>query len=221
MSKLDIAIVDYGVGNIFSLESAFGKLDRTVVLTLDPKEISQARAIVLPGVGAFGSAIQNLEKNDLIDPLKQAAGDGRPILGICLGMQLLMTDSEEGGSFKGLGLIPGHVRKLTEPQSPADGFKIPQIGWNHIFPPNGHDMESAWKETFLAGLDENNHAYFLHSYVVEPESAIDVIAVTHYGMDTFCSVLGRGNLWGCQFHPERSNSVGKRMLENFVTHIPD
>jgi glutamine amidotransferase len=215
--KSQIAIIDYQIGNIFSLQSAFEKAGVDVVLTMDKDIISNAQAIVLPGVGQYLEASRNLQDEGLTELLCQLAKDGRPILGICLGMQLLMTDSEEGEGYPGLNIITGSCRRLTECDEGVPLFKIPQIGWNKLLAPNGVSVEKSWAGTILEGIGDDDHAYFLHSFIVEPEDSNNIAAKTKYGWDDFCSVIQDGNIWGCQFHPERSGAIGQRILDNFVS----
>jgi glutamine amidotransferase len=194
-----IAIVDYGVGNLHSIQRGLELAGAQTKVTHEPAEIAAADAIVLPGVGAFKSAMQELGNN--IDIIRQTTSVGKPLLGICLGMQLLLTWSEEGGHTKGLGLIPGKVVKLPHIQ------KVPHMGWNFLKIEREHP--------FLAGIQSGTHVYFVHSYFVRPEDEATVFATTVHGIE-FPAVVARGLVIGTQFHPEKSGGAGLQMLRNFV-----
>jgi glutamine amidotransferase len=199
-----IAIVDYGIGNLRSVQKAFEAIGADVRLITTPAELAGAEAIVLPGVGAFGDGMDNLRVAGFVEPLRQAAQAGRPLLGICLGLQLLFDESEEMGRHIGLGLLPGRVRRF------AGELKVPQIGWNQIH----------WRRPspLNAGVTDGAYAYFVHSYYVEPANPADVIATTEYGVE-YASIAGRDNIMGLQFHPEKSQDVGLRLLTNFVNWV--
>jgi glutamine amidotransferase len=209
MSAGTIAIVDYGAGNLRSihkaLEHVIAGADRplTVQITADPMVIAGADAVVLPGVGAARATMDRLHATGLVGPLRAAATDGRPFLGICLGLQLLFEQHEEGG-VAGLGVLPGAARRFP------GGLKVPHMGWNVV--------QAATAHPFLAGIDPDPYFYFVHSYYVAPTDPALVIGTTDYG-PRFCSVLARGTLWATQFHPEKSGPAGLRLLDNFVTSI--
>lgn len=209
MSQPRIAVVDYGVGNINSIMRALERCDCAPFLTEDPEAIRSANGIVLPGVGAFASGMEGLERRGLISCVREAASANTPMLGICLGAQLLLTEGHEFGRFPGLNVIPGIVERmaLTEPS-----VKIPQIGWNTIQPPKAED----WHGTILEGCGPGDFVYFVHSYVMRPHDPKHILAETTYGGVTFCSAIRSGNVVGCQFHPEKSGEVGARMLRRFV-----
>ena len=194
-------ILDYGVGNLFSLSSSLAAIGEESEITSDPAVIAEADRIILPGVGAFKDAMEKLRSSGLIAPLKEAAARGIPILGICLGMQLLFDKSFEYGEHEGLGMISGEVRPI-----PAEGLKIPHMGWNALsFGENKHPL--------FAQLKEGDHVYFVHSYAaVKCEQS--VIALTEYGAPVTAAVA-KGNVMGCQFHPEKSGEVGLRILRAF------
>lgn len=196
-----IAIVDYGVGNLRSVQKAFEYLARETVVTSDPVSIATADGIVLPGVGAFGDAMVSLRRQGLLQPLKRFAASGRPFLGICLGMQLLFSVSEEHGQHVGLGIIPGHVRRMR------GDYKIPHVGWNALQVRQAHPL--------LQDLGGGDYAYFVHSYYVEPLDPAVVIATTDYFQEVPAAVA-QGSVMGMQFHPEKSAHVGLRMLERFA-----
>ena len=198
-----IAIVDYGVGNLFSLRSSFAAIGQEVTVTSEPDVLRTADKLVLPGVGAFGDAADKLRQTGLDELLRQEAAKGKPLLGICLGMQLLFEKSLEHGEHAGLGLLRGAVRPISE-RIPAD-LKIPQIGWNAL-----HFVR---KPPLFADVKEGDHVYFVHSYAAE-DCADSLIAVTEYGADLTAAV-GKDNIYGCQFHPEKSGEVGLRILRGF------
>jgi glutamine amidotransferase len=196
-----IAILDYGMGNLRSVQKALERVGATAVVTDDPATLDAARGVVLPGVGAFGDAMTHLQARRLIEPVLRQVSRGKPLLGICLGMQLLFDESEEMGHHQGLGLLPGRVVRF-----PEDDLKVPHIGWNQL------RVASC---ELLAGIADGAYAYFVHSYYVVPAEPADVLATTGYGIK-FASVVGRGTVFGAQFHPEKSQEVGLRLLENFA-----
>lgn len=196
-----ISILDYGVGNLRSLDNAFHFLGIPSKLIHTPEEILGAEKLVLPGVGAFGYALQNMHRLNLVEPLLEEAGLKTPILGVCLGMQLFFTESEEGGRTRGLNLIPGQVKRFTV------SLKVPHMGWNEI--------EVRRENTLLRELPAARHAYFVHSYYCQPEDPETVTATTEYGR-TFASAVQHENLWGVQFHPEKSQELGLKILQNFA-----
>ena len=199
-----IAIVDYGVGNLFSLKSSFAAIGVDAVVTADEATIRSADKIILPGVGAFGDAADKLFASGLADVLISEAADGKPIMGICLGMQLLLEKSYEYGEHRGLGLIPGSVRPIAD-VIPLD-YKIPHIGWNALH-------FAGEKHPLFRYLNEGDHVYFVHSfYATDCDDA--VIATAEYGADLTAAVA-KGNVCGCQFHPEKSGDVGLRILKAF------
>ncbi len=203
-----IAIVNYNVGNIRSVEKAFQRAatgtGQAVVVTSDPDLIRQAAGVVLPGVGAFGACMTNLEHFGLTSVVLEVIERGIPLLGICVGMQMLFEESEEMGCWAGLGVLPGRVRRF-----PAT-LRVPQIGWNQLH----HEGT----DPLLAGIPEGAYAYFVHSYYCDAAHPDDVIAWTEYGI-RYPSVVRRENVWGVQFHPEKSHRVGLRILRNFVLNI--
>jgi glutamine amidotransferase len=200
-----IAIVDYGVGNLRSVQKALERVGATAAVTSDPALLDRAQGVALPGVGAFGDGMEHLRARQLVEPVLRQVERAKPLLGICLGMQLLFDESEEMGQHRGLGLLPGRVVRF-----PDGELKIPHIGWNQLQMGRGHTGMD-----LLAGMRQGAHAYFVHSYYVAPEDPADVLATTEYGVE-FASVVGRGQIWGAQFHPEKSQEVGLRLLQNFA-----
>lgn len=196
-----ITVVDSSVANLRSVMNTLRHLSIDAHLASTPADLDHAERIILPGVGAFGAGMTSLRTRGMIDPIREHAARGTPILGVCLGMQLLFERSEEMGDFEGLGLLPGHVVRF-----PTDGPKVPHVGWNQL----EHDGHSA----LLAGIPTGGYAYFVHSFYVRtaPEAAL---ACTDYGI-SFPAVVGRGNVFGAQFHPEKSQGVGLRLLTNFA-----
>ncbi len=201
-----IVVVDYGMGNLHSVTQALKKIGAEPVVSDDPTLLAQATAIVLPGVGAFGDAMNNLREQGWIEPLKAAANSGKPFLGICLGMQLLGDTSEEHatpeeGDHAGLGIIPGKVVRFTHE------LKIPHMGWNEL----------VWadpQQPLVQGIEEG-HVYFVHSYHFVATEQTDVLATCDYGHPV-TAMIGRGTVYGMQFHPEKSGDLGKQLLERFV-----
>jgi len=197
-----IAIVDYGMGNLRSVEKALEKVGAEVNVTRDPDELRRADRIVLPGVGAFGDAMTNLEKRGLVEAIKEEVAAGKPFLGICLGLDLLFEESDEHGLHRGLGFLPGRVELLPT------RLKIPQIGWNQV--------AIRKQSPLLAGIPDGSSFYFVHSYAVVPRQESDILCVTEYGC-TFVSAVERGNIAAFQFHPEKSSSLGLTILRNFAS----
>ena len=196
-----IAIIDYGLSNLRSVERAFARCGVEAEIITRPEGLMDARGAVIPGVGAFGQAMTNLRAVGFVDAIHEYIAGGRPFGGICLGMQLLFEDSEELGQYHGLGLLKGHVRKF------AGNVKVPHIGWNQVH---------ITRETpLLAGVADESYGYFVHSYYCEPGDGSVVCATTDYGTD-FASVVTRDNIYAFQFHPEKSQQVGLQMLINFA-----
>lgn len=210
-----IAVVDYGLGNLFSVQRAFASLGADVRITADPGDIDSADGVVLPGVGAFGEGIRNLDQRGFTEAIRDAAGRGKPTFGICLGMQLLMDESEELGHWDGLGLVRGRVSKIGNPTDRS--VKVPQIGWNTLEPPRsgGH----RWSPGILDGVEPGAYVYFVHSYGVFVDDASTLVAETEYGTSRFCSVLSQANIVGCQFHPENSAEIGLAVIRNFLAMV--
>ena len=199
-----IAIVDYGVGNLRSVQKALERVGAMAVVSADPATLDAAQGIVLPGVGAFGDGMAQLQTRHLVEPVLRQVAQDKPLLGICLGMQLLFDESEEMGLHQGLGLLPGRVVRF-----PEGDLKVPHIGWNQL-----HLASARPEMEILSGIAPGAHAYFVHSYYVVPAEPADVLATTDYGLE-FAAVVGRDRVWGAQFHPEKSQEVGLQLLANF------
>ncbi|MBP5309235.1 MAG: imidazole glycerol phosphate synthase subunit HisH [Lachnospiraceae bacterium] len=198
-----IAIIDYDAGNIKSVEKALQSLGEEVIITRDESVLLLADKVILPGVGAFGDAMERLNEYGLISVIKKIVENKTPFLGICLGLQLLFDSSEEAPGVKGLGILPGKIVRF-----PSDrGLKIPQIGWNSLTQPN--------KGRLFKGIDDGEFVYFVHSYYLMAEDMSDVVATTEYGVTVHASVE-RDNIFACQFHPEKSSDVGLKILKNFI-----
>jgi imidazole glycerol-phosphate synthase subunit HisH len=195
-----IAIVDYGMGNLRSVQKAFQRVGYDAEITASPQRVLEASHVALPGVGAFGEAMANLQSAGMVDVLRQVAAD-RPFIGICLGQQLLFEESEEMGHHEGLGILPGKVVRFNGP------LKVPHMGWNQI--------NILRHSPLLAGVNDGDFAYFVHSYYVAPVDSSVILTSTDYGV-SFASIVGRDQLFGIQFHPEKSQAVGLRMLANFA-----
>lgn len=204
-----IAVLDYGLGNVGSLLNAFERLGIQAVKTADPELLSNADGLVFPGDGAAGQAMENLKKRKLLYPLKDFIKSGKPFLGICLGMQILLTFSEEGNT-KCLNIIPGQVKKFN------NGLKVPQIGWNNI---RVKGQRSNVKRLF-EGIPDKSYFYFINSYYCEPEDKNIIAGTTGYGGD-FCSVFIEKNICGVQFHPEKSGKSGFQLLLNYFQNTYD
>lgn len=207
-----IAIIDYGMGNLRSVHKAFEAVGHRAVVTRDAQVIADADHVVLPGVGAFGDCMANLLRYDLADPIVRAIKSGKPFLGICLGLQLLFTESNEFGRHEGLNIIPGRVTRLSsvdgsrQQGSAGADVKVPHMGWNQI--------AVVREAPIFGGVPSGAHCYFVHSYVVKPDQAGVVASYTEYG-GAFVSSIWRDNLVACQFHPEKSQGVGLRLIKNF------
>ena len=212
---LQVAIVDYGMGNLFSVKQACAQAGLRADVTSVKRDILAASAVILPGVGAFGTAMESLAKLDLVEPLKDVAASERPFVGICLGMQLLMTESHEFGRHRGLGLIEGEVVPLPPMTNDGCRFKVPQVGWNHV---HAAGDGSSWKSTLLDGLVDDEFMYFVHSFYCKPADPGLVLTTTRYGLE-FCSSLRRRNIFACQFHPERSARQGLQIYRNLSAAV--
>jgi len=217
MNRFDVAIIDYGLGNLFSIKHACEHVGLSVQITKEADEILSAKSVILPGVGAFGDAMDSLHRLDLVSPIKDVAAKGTPLLGICLGQQLLFSESDEFGSHKGLDLIPGRVQYFPIQEIDGRTYKVPQVGWNSINPPASN--LDAWKDTLLEGVTPGTDMYFVHSCHVVPENDEAILTMTTYGEIEFCSGSYSKNITAFQFHPERSGTDGLIVYTNFANLI--
>jgi len=199
---LETVIIDYGMGNLRSVEKTVEAIGGRPIITGSPDAVRKAARLILPGVGAFGDAMENLRQSGLDDAIRDAVNSGIPLLGLCLGLQLIFTQSEEFGHHEGLNLIPGSVRRFNDP-----GLRVPHVGWNQI--------EGSQPNPLLENIPEGAYFYFVHSFFVEPARTENVLRWTNYGR-RFCSIAFRDNVWGAQFHPEKSQNAGKQLLRNFL-----
>jgi len=214
------SIIDFGMGNLFSVRRACEYAGLEARITSGKEEIANSDAVILPGVGAFGDAMDNLCRLDLIGPLKDLIAAGKPFMGICLGMQLLMSESEEFGCHKGLDILKGRVIKFPALGKDGRKIKIPQVGWNSIHKPSDKGVRD-WSGSPLDGLDDGEFMYFVHSFHAVLEEKACVISVTSYEGIEYCSSLVRNNIFACQFHPERSAGKGLGIYGNFARFIND
>ena len=198
-----IAVIDYGMGNLRSVQKGFERLGRQAEITRDISAILAADGVVLPGVGAFSACMENLRRYGLVKPIRKIVRQKKPFLGICLGFQLLFSESEEFGPQKGLDLFPGRVVGFR----PHNGLKVPHMGWNRI--------EKKKQSPFLDGISDGDYVYFVHSFYVAPEETSLVATTTPYG-GSFASSIATDHLFACQFHPEKSQKIGLRILANFA-----
>ena len=202
-----IAMIDYGIGNLRSVEKALAHVGAEVTFAATPEDVRRASRLVLPGVGAFAAGMAALRQRGLVEPIRQAAAAGVPILGICLGMQLLFAEGEERGRHQGLGLLPGKVVRF-----PEDRLKVPHVGWNQIEHDGSHPL--------LQAVPGGSYAYFIHSYYCQPANPDTILAQAEYG-HPFTAIAGRDNIVGIQFHPEKSQATGLQILKNFTTWQPN
>ena len=198
-----IAIIDYDAGNLRSVEKALLALGETPVITRNPEELLCADKVILPGVGSFGDAMEKLRQYGLVDVIRRVAGKGTPFLGICLGLQLLFESSSESPGVEGLGILPGRILKIPD----SFGLKVPHMGWN--------SLEIRPGAALFSGIQNGAYVYFVHSFYLEAEDSSIVTATAQYGVNIHASVE-RGNVFACQFHPEKSGDVGLAILRNFI-----
>lgn len=220
-----VLIIDYGMGNLFNIERAIMHVGGSAEISDSPLKIASAERLILPGVGAFGKAMHELKNRGIIEALYAFIQTGRPFMGICLGMQLLLTESHEFGQYNGLNLISGKVVRLKGVADDGQQLKIPHIGWNKIDIPESVEKRKSesnyhsWDGTILQGLNSGSYFYFVHSFVCYLEDAKYVLAESIYGMDRFCSVVRKDNIYGCQFHPEKSGEEGLHIYRNYLFRI--
>jgi glutamine amidotransferase len=213
MKPTDVIVVDYGCGNILSVKRGLETVGARVVLTDNPQVIKSAKHIVLPGVGAFANGMKALSRLNAGDAINRAAENGANVLGICLGMQMLMDESEEFGKHSGLGLIPGKVVAIPAHKHDGTRHKVPNIGWNELRPTA---RQNSWKKTILDFVEPNTAVYFVHSFMAVPDDDKHIIADYNYGGHDVVAAIGNERIYGCQFHPEKSGQTGLRVLERFV-----
>ncbi|MCC7045277.1 MAG: imidazole glycerol phosphate synthase subunit HisH [Alphaproteobacteria bacterium] len=214
MNAAKVLLVDYGVGNLLSVSRALQACGGAVEQTGDPQRILAAARLVLPGVGAFGSCMDALARQGLVEPLRAYARSARTLLGICVGMQMLFETGEEFGRHEGLGLLPGTVGAISPLTEAGQRRKIPHIGWSALHPPGG---QAAWEGGVLADTTPGQSVYFVHSFAAYPSRPEDVLAVTDYEGCRIAAVVGHERIVGCQFHPEKSGPVGLAMLRRFLS----
>jgi glutamine amidotransferase len=207
-----VAIVDYGMGNLYSVQRACAHVGLDSFLTEDPAEVARAKAVILPGVGGMPEAMRRLTESGLSDAIRESAERGVPLLGVCLGLQLLMSDGSEFVPHLGLGIIQGTVVRFNGESAPGVPLKVPHIGWSPI-----HSAKPrTWNAPLLDGITEGALMYFVHSYYVRPSDTGVIAATARYGSIEFCAAVSQGNIFACQFHPERSGPTGLVVYRNFA-----
>lgn len=209
-----VTVIDYGIGNILNVVRAFEQIGADVSLAKSSSDLKQVERVVLPGVGAFSHGMNQLKDLAIIERIKEISDEGIPLLGICLGMQMLLSYSEEHGKTKGLGVIPGKVIAVPDCGIDNTAHKIPHIGWNELkFSGNRVD----WNSTLLADIDVNSPVYFVHSFMAVPDDYSMRVADCEYDGQPICAVVQKDNVMGCQFHPEKSGEVGLHILRTFIS----
>lgn len=212
MSEKKVVILDYQLGNLFSVKQACKKVGLNAIISSEKSDILEADAVILPGVGAFMEAMSNMRALDIIEPLTDFVAGGKPLFGICLGQQLLFTESEEFGIERGLNFISGSIRKFPMQNKKQERIKVPQIGWNQIRT-SGND----WHNTPLQDVQDGEYMYFVHSYYVVPEHSENISSVTNYeGLNYSSSVIKSPNIFACQFHPEKSGEIGVNIYKRWA-----
>ena len=215
-SKKNVVIIDYGVGNLLSVMRGVEVCGANPILTNCPDKILNADRLILPGVGAFRDGMKGLTDKNLIEPIKDYVKKGRPFLGICLGMQMILDESHEFGIHKGLGLISGQVLSIPRKSANEKNYKIPHIGWNSIRPDN---KSKDWRNTILQNTEKGESVYFVHSFYAVPKNEENTLASCKYAGKDLCAVINNENIYGCQFHPEKSGAVGIGILEFFCNEL--
>ena len=210
---MKVTVIDYGLSNLRSVQNAFAHCGAETLLTSSVADVRAAEALVLPGVGAFRDGMAGLERLGLVEVIRQKAAEGTPLLGICLGMQMLFDESEEFGTYPGPGLIPGQVVKIPDTDAQGNPQKVPHISWDPLLPAGGH---TDFAGTVLAGVTPGQECYFIHSYEAKPAHEADRLADTRYGGRNVCAVAAHGSVVGCQFHPEKSGPVGLSIISQFI-----
>ncbi|MEO1981737.1 MAG: imidazole glycerol phosphate synthase subunit HisH [Fuerstiella sp.] len=209
-----IQIIDYGLGNIFSIRQACERASMTPIVSAAPEEIDRADGIILPGVGAFGNAMDSLRNLNLVGPLCDAVTAGKPLMGICLGMQLLFQESEEFGTHTGLGLLPGTIRRIPDQVDGNRRLRVPNVGWNQAW-----IAEGVPNREIMQGIPDGAYMYFVHSFYAAPADTADLLLTTTYGDLCYCCATQRDHILGVQFHPEKSGPVGLKIYENWARSI--
>jgi glutamine amidotransferase len=210
--KKNVVILDYGIGNVKSIANALIEIGAEPVLSSDEKVIMDAEALILPGVGAFQKGMSNLIEANLVHVIHEFVATGKPFLGICLGMQMLLEESDEFGITKGLGLIPGKVQTLQLEEGSME--KLPHVAWNEIKEPE----MGRWSNSLLKSTEINTDVYFVHSFAAVPSNRDNILAVANYGNADFCAAVKKNNVTGVQFHPEKSGKLGLKMLSQFLNN---
>ncbi len=213
---IKVAIIDYEMGNLFSVEHACRKVGLEPIITSDPNVVEESNAVILPGVGAFGEAMNTLEKLNLINPIKRSIDAVKPFMGICLGFQLLFSESEEFGNHKGLGIFNGIVKKFPFENGSSKKIKVPQIGWNQIYK---FDNGNSWENSPLRSIKEGEFMYFVHSFYVDPNDDKIKLTKTFYEGFEYCSSISYGNIFAAQYHPEKSAVEGIKIYKNWAESI--
>ena len=210
-----VYVVDYGIGNLLSVERALVTQGAKVTFTKDPEALVRASKIVLPGVGAFGNGMLELKRRNLVESIQETVNKGVPLLGICLGMQMLLDQSMEFGNYQGLGVIEGEVIPIPSPQDKDKRFKVPHVGWAPILPPQAAPT-THWEGSILESTKKNTPVYFVHSYMAMPASADQILANCLYEGQTLTAAIRKENVFGTQFHPEKSGAAGLKIISNFL-----
>jgi glutamine amidotransferase len=209
----EVSIIDYGLGNILSVQRAFAHQGAKTRLIEDKREIADAEYLVLHGVGAFKEGMSQLEKRDYIEAIRAYCSEDRPFLGICLGMQMMLEESEEFGLTKGLGIIPGSVKQIPDHSVEGEFQKVPHVGWNRLCRAT---ESTSWENTVLDGIAEGERMYFVHSFTAYPTAEENRLADAYYGGQRLAAVIRKGNCYGTQFHPEKSGECGLQLIADFL-----
>jgi glutamine amidotransferase len=213
--QIKVAIVDYGLGNLFSIKQACHQAGLSSFITPDVDIISTADAVILPGVGAFGDAMNSLKANNLVDSIHNFVQTGKPFMGICLGMQLLFSQSEEFGQHKGLGIIKGRIVRFPETNQEGKSIRVPQIQWNQITCPENQ----SWQNSVLKDIPKGAYMHFVHSYYAVPDNVNDILSLSEYEGIMYASAVMKDNITGIQYHPEKSAGQGIKIYQNWAHYI--
>lgn len=209
-----VQIVDYRLGNLFSIQQACQRVGMDAFVSASVDSLEKVDGIILPGVGAFGNAMESLRQLRLLEPLRRVAETGKPLMGICLGMQLLFQQSEEFGRHEGLGLLPGEIRRIPDQTAAGRKLRVPNVGWNRV-----HFAPHTAGQPIRTAVPDGAYFYFVHSYYADPSEPGDCLTTTQYGEIRYCSAVQRGNILGVQFHPEKSAQVGLRFYQNWARSL--